>query len=148
LRRRADSQPEADPPGLHLYGGEPPRKEFACLEHRSKACPKQMLCSVEATGGFEPPHKGFADLSLTTWVRRRTVELSHSANQAIHNNKSRYENQLPAPESYKPLTRNRDPRTVNSEGRSRENRVNKQKPRHLVGLGVAGPLLQRGSVLN
>ena|GEM_PF-5673963 len=25
---------------------------------------------IEATGGFEPPHKGFADLSLTTWVRR------------------------------------------------------------------------------
>ena len=24
----------------------------------------------EAPGGFEPPHKGFADLSLTTWVRR------------------------------------------------------------------------------
>jgi hypothetical protein len=26
---------------------------------------------VEAPGGFEPPHKGFADLSLTTWVRRQ-----------------------------------------------------------------------------
>ncbi len=25
---------------------------------------------VEAPGGLEPPHKGFADLSLTTWVRR------------------------------------------------------------------------------
>ena len=25
---------------------------------------------IEAPGGFEPPHKGFADLSLTTWVRR------------------------------------------------------------------------------
>jgi hypothetical protein len=29
--------------------------------------------SFEAPGGFEPPHKGFADLSLTTWVRRRIV---------------------------------------------------------------------------
>ena len=27
--------------------------------------------ALEAPGGFEPPHKGFADLSLTTWVRRR-----------------------------------------------------------------------------
>jgi hypothetical protein len=128
--------------------GEPPRKEFTCLEQRTEAFPKQTLCSVEATGGFEPPHKGFADLSLTTWVRRQTIELLHSPNQAIHNNKSRYENQLPAPKSYKPLTRDRDPRTVNGEGRSREGRVNKQKPRHLVGLGVAGPLLQRGSVLS
>ena len=24
----------------------------------------------EATAGFEPAHKGFADLSLTTWVPR------------------------------------------------------------------------------
>ena len=28
--------------------------------------------ALEAPGGFEPPHKGFADLSLTTWVRRRS----------------------------------------------------------------------------
>ena len=26
---------------------------------------------LEARGGIEPPHKGFADLSLTTWVPRR-----------------------------------------------------------------------------
>ena len=26
--------------------------------------------SVEAPGGFEPPHRSFADCSLTTWVRR------------------------------------------------------------------------------
>jgi hypothetical protein len=25
---------------------------------------------VEARGGIEPPYKGFADLSLTTWVPR------------------------------------------------------------------------------
>ena len=25
---------------------------------------------VEARGGIEPPNKGFADLSLTTWVPR------------------------------------------------------------------------------
>ena len=30
----------------------------------------------EAPGGFEPPHKGFADLSLTTWVRRRNSNIA------------------------------------------------------------------------
>ena|GEM_PF-3651804 len=30
---------------------------------------------LEAPGGFEPPHKGFADLSLTTWVRRQNTAL-------------------------------------------------------------------------
>ena len=28
------------------------------------------LFLLEATGGFEPPDKGFADLCLTTWLRR------------------------------------------------------------------------------
>ncbi len=34
------------------------------------AAPNAIEKRIEATGGFEPPHKGFADLSLTTWVRR------------------------------------------------------------------------------
>jgi hypothetical protein len=28
---------------------------------------------LKATGGFEPPDKGFADLCLTTWLRRPTL---------------------------------------------------------------------------
>ena len=28
-------------------------------------------CATEAPGGFEPPNGGFADLCLTTWLRRR-----------------------------------------------------------------------------
>ena len=39
---------------------------------RSRSLQKPVR-STEATGGFEPPHKGFADLSLTTWVRRRCL---------------------------------------------------------------------------
>ncbi len=30
---------------------------------------------LEARAGIEPAHKGFADLSLTTWVPRLDVEL-------------------------------------------------------------------------
>ena len=31
----------------------------------------KSLPEAEAPGGFEPPHRGFADLCLTTWLRRR-----------------------------------------------------------------------------
>ncbi len=32
---------------------------------------------VEARVGIEPTHKGFADLSLTTWVPRPGIELDY-----------------------------------------------------------------------
>ena len=59
-------------------------------------------------------HKGFADLSLTTWVRRHSARTRETASHLV-----------PAPscvDSFKQI-----------------------KPRHLVGLGAAGPLY-RGSV--
>src|SRR3972149_2318762 len=37
----------------------------------------------EAPGGFEPPHKGFADLSLTTWVRRQLFLLFQYLSQFL-----------------------------------------------------------------
>ena len=41
-------------------------------DKRSKGVCKQGNCSekLEARVGIEPTHKGFADLSLTTWVPR------------------------------------------------------------------------------
>ena len=57
----------------HLYGARgrdvileatPYRVRFA---HLYGARGRGVI--LEATGGIEPPHKGFADLSLTTWVR-------------------------------------------------------------------------------
>ncbi len=31
---------------------------------------RRLLLTQEATAGFEPAHKGFADPCLTTWLRR------------------------------------------------------------------------------
>ena len=42
---------------------------FFALYSRMKERNRQP--KKEAPGGIEPPHKGFADLSLTTWVQRR-----------------------------------------------------------------------------
>ena len=39
----------------------------------------RVLEKLEARAGIEPAHKGFADLSLTTWVPRLGPETSHSA---------------------------------------------------------------------
>jgi hypothetical protein len=44
-----------------------------CTEHNrgSKSQRNETLGRImEARGGIEPPNKGFADLSLTTWVPR------------------------------------------------------------------------------
>ena len=35
--------------------------------------PCELLKGLEARAGIEPAHKGFADLSLTTWVPRLIV---------------------------------------------------------------------------
>ncbi len=37
---------------------------------REKRCPCDDNEEMEARVGIEPTHKGFADLSLTTWVPR------------------------------------------------------------------------------
>ena len=44
---------------------------FYALYSRMKERSRQL--KKEAPGGIEPPHKGFADLSLTTWVRRQSA---------------------------------------------------------------------------
>ena len=35
---------------------------------------RSMRVKFQAAGGFEPPHRSFADCSLTTWVRRRLTD--------------------------------------------------------------------------
>ena len=39
---------------------------------------------VEARVGIEPTHKGFADLSLTTWVPRLDCQVRLGAQAAMH----------------------------------------------------------------
>ena len=50
-------------------------QDFKSCAYTNSATPAECDRSTssnlnEAPGGFEPPHKGFADLSLTAWVRR------------------------------------------------------------------------------
>src|SRR2546422_10674870 len=49
-------------------------QDFKSCASTSFATPAEIDVPSEAPGGFEPPHKGFADLSLTTWVRRRSKQ--------------------------------------------------------------------------
>ena len=63
-------------PGLQVWFGS-----------SNKKAPTGLLCVAQQPGlqvwfgftnkkaptGVEPAHEGFADLSLTTWVRRRTI---------------------------------------------------------------------------
>ena len=39
-------------------------------------CQAKLLKKLEARAGIEPAHKGFADLSLTTWVPRLVPDRS------------------------------------------------------------------------
>jgi hypothetical protein len=65
------------------------RESQQCKDDRHSAdtpIPSKMTviyCSSEARAGFEPAHKGFADLSLTTWVPRLgACQLSMSTSSA------------------------------------------------------------------
>ena len=48
------------------------------LDEGRKPVWEDELKGMEARVGIEPTHKGFADLSLTTWVPRPGAELSKS----------------------------------------------------------------------
>ena len=46
---------------------------------------EQVMEELEARAGIEPAHKGFADLSLTTWVPRLGLPASHVAERPTPN---------------------------------------------------------------
>ncbi len=64
-------------PDLNRHGACAPQDFKSCASTnsatpaRSHPCKTETILTSEAPGGFEPSHKGFADLSLTTWVRRQ-----------------------------------------------------------------------------
>ena len=47
-----------------------PTKNRVKNERAARSSGPKSLREAEAPGGFEPPHRGFADLCLTTWLRR------------------------------------------------------------------------------
>ena len=49
----------------------PVRQNRPKSERAAQTGGPKSLREAEAPGGFEPPHRGFADLCLTTWLRRR-----------------------------------------------------------------------------
>ena len=46
-----------------------------CVKSYNEVFSYKMALELEAAGGIEPPNKGFADLCLTAWLRRRIGEV-------------------------------------------------------------------------
>ena len=50
-------------------------------EKRRLTCATKLSKGMEAAAGVEPAHKGFADLCLTTWLRRLRICLSSNCRE-------------------------------------------------------------------
>ena len=61
--------------GFDLPGTIAKHKRRRLQPHGARSAP---YGSAEAPGGFEPPNRGFADLRLTTWPRRRGEETNQA----------------------------------------------------------------------
>jgi len=75
--RQKQSQPESVPTISPTVTENP--AHFLVKESEGK--PNQI--NEEAPIGFEPMHKGFADLSLTTWVRRQAFQTLKSPGNGL-----------------------------------------------------------------
>ena len=59
-----------------------PTKNRVKNERAARSSGPKSLREAEAPGGFEPPHRGFADLCLTTWLRRRMLWVNNLAQKS------------------------------------------------------------------
>ena len=73
---------------------QPVKEQRPVLKHTAPDLKNKKGCQVflnspsKASGGIEPPHEGFADLSLTAWVRRHIMPRYYQKSGPVSSNQS------------------------------------------------------------